>query len=134
MVWDNKIELIGWTMEPRVSFGSSFKVTLYFKVRAQVGGSWKIFMHFDQNGQRFLGDHPPIGGTCATAYWHPGDYIVDETEVHAGALGLPTGPYELRIGFFRGGGGNWTNMPVSQAPPNWKDSTNQVHIGMVELD
>src|SRR5207248_2727791 len=70
IVFDDKIELIGWDVPDEASFGSTLQVTLYFKVKAAVGGSWEIFEHFDPpQGQRFQGDHFPIHNTCATSYW-----------------------------------------------------------------
>ena len=135
IVYDDKIELIGWDVPDEASFGSTIKVTLYFHVKASVGGSWEIFEHFDPpQGQRFQGDHFPIHNTCATSYWQQGDYIVDENEVETGGVGLGAGQYELWTGFFTGSNPNWTNMKVSAAPPGWKDNAERVHLGSIMLD
>jgi hypothetical protein len=135
VVYDDKIELIGWTIPDEASFGSTIKVTLYFHVKAPVGGSWEIFEHFDPTqGQRFQGDHFPIHNTCATSYWQKDDYIVDEWDVETGGVGLGAGQYELWVGFFTGSNPNWTNMKVSAAPQGWKDTAQRVHLGAVILD
>jgi hypothetical protein len=135
IVYDDKIELIGWDVPDEASFGSTVKLTLYFKVKRTVAGAWKIFEHFDPpSGARFQGDHDPIHGTCATSFWQPGDYIVDENEVDTGGVGLGAGQYELWVGFFTGSNPNWTNMKVTAAPKGWKDNADRVHLGSVLLD
>ncbi|MCE9574997.1 MAG: hypothetical protein K8W52_17740 [Deltaproteobacteria bacterium] len=134
IVYDEKIELVGWTIPKQAAFGSTIEVTLYFKVREAVGGSWKIFEHFDGMGQRFQGDHDPIAGRCATSYWQKGDYIVDTTTVETGGLGMAAGSYDIRIGFFTGSNPNWKNMTVSQAPAGKKDSNNRVLIDTIQLE
>jgi hypothetical protein len=135
VIYDNKLELIGWTIPAEASFGSTIQVTLYFKVLAPVGGSWEIFEHFDPPSRtRFVGDHFPIHNTCATSFWQQGDYIVDEADVDTGGVGLSAGPYELWVGFFTGQNPNWTNMKVTSAPPGWKDEHDRVHLGTVDLD
>lgn len=134
IVFDEKIELVGWTIPKQAAFGSTIQVTLYFKVRDAVGGSWKIFEHFDGMGQRFQGDHDPISGRCATSYWQKGDYIVDETTVETGGMGMAAGQYEIRVGFFTGSNPNWKNMTVTQAPAGKKDANNRVLIDTLQLD
>ncbi len=110
--FNNQIELIGVTMPDTVRLGSKFKMTLYFRVLKKVGGSWKIFVHFDGPGIRFQGDHTPINGLCTTGYWDVGDYIVDTFTVEAGQMGHPRRPYRVYMGFFQGRHGNWRNMNV----------------------
>jgi hypothetical protein len=135
VVFDGKLELIGWDVPAEASFGSTISVTLFFKVRAPVGGSWEIFEHFDPPTRtRFVGDHFPIHNTCATSFWQKGDYIVDQFDVETGGVGLSAGPYDLWVGFFTGTNPNWTNMKVTEAPPGWKDDKDRVHIGTVNLD
>jgi hypothetical protein len=136
IVFDDKIELIGWTLPAQSPWGSTVKVTLYFKVRGSVAGSWKIFEHFDPagGGPRFQGDHDPISGRCATSFWQAGDYVVDENEVEASGVGLNPGSYELWTGFFTGTNPNWTNMHITQAPSGWKDNAERVHLGTIVFD
>jgi len=135
IVFDDKIELIGWDVPDEASFGSTIKVTLYFHVKGTIGGSWEIFEHFDPpQGARFQGDHFPIHNTCATSFWQPGDYIIDENDVDTGGMGVIAGQYELWVGFFTGSNPNWTNMKVTTAPKGWKDNAERVHLGAVMLD
>jgi hypothetical protein len=132
--FDDRVELIGYTMPRRVSLRSKFKMTLYFHVKKAVSGAWKIFAHFDAKGLRFQGDHDPIRGRCATSFWQEGDYIVDTFEVEAGDLTFEPGNYQARFGFFTGTNPNWKNMKVTQAPPGAKDDADRVLIGTIEVD
>jgi 4-amino-4-deoxy-L-arabinose transferase-like glycosyltransferase len=134
IIYDDKIELIGWTMRDRVGRGDEFEVTLYFKILKSVGGSWKIFAHFDGSGLRFQGDHDPINNRCQTSFWQEGDYVVDRFQVDAGDATFNLGSYELRIGFFTGSAPNWKNMKVSSAPPGSLDSNDRVRLGAIILD
>jgi hypothetical protein len=109
-----EIELIGVDMPDAVKKGSTFKMTLHFKVNERVPSNQKIFVHFDKGG-RFQGDHDPLRGLCGTAYWQPGDYVSDTFEVTAstGQLGTARGQYQVFVGFFTGSSGNYRNMKVT---------------------
>ena len=133
IVWDNKIQLIGWDVPATMRRGSQQTVKLYFKILQPVGGTWKGLMHFD-GPLRFNGDHDPIKGRCPTATWQPGDYIVDTVTVRAGGGAFPAGKYDLWIGFFTGSAPNWKNMTVSEAPGDMRDTADRVKITSVILD
>ncbi|MDX2090048.1 MAG: hypothetical protein SFX73_19480 [Kofleriaceae bacterium] len=133
VVWDNKIELLGWTIPNRMYRGQKVKVTLYYKILAPVGGTWKSLMHFD-GPLRFNGDHPPINDRCPTSTWQPGDYIVDTHVLTAGGGAAPSARYDLLIGFFTGSNPNFRNMPLSEAPPDMRDETNRVKIMSIALE
>lgn len=132
-VYDNSIELLGIDMPERVDHGSVFKVTLYFKVLKKVnGGAWKIFGHFDtKTPPRIIGDHDPIEGRCTTAFWQPGDYVIDTFEVTAGDLSHARGLYTLRVGFFKKSGARYDNMPVTagNATPD-----HRVEVGTIRVE
>ena len=128
--FDNKIELIGVDMPRSVGRGDSFTMKLYFKVLKPIGGSWKLFIHFDGGSLRFQGDHDPINGRCGTTFWQEGDYIVDTFEVEAGDMTYAKTDYRAWIGFFYGSSGNWKNMPVVSAE---KDDNNRVPVGVIQV-
>ncbi|MBK9032351.1 MAG: hypothetical protein IPL61_13725 [Myxococcales bacterium] len=128
-VYDDTIELIGVKMPAAVGRGDTFEMTLFYRVKKAVAGSWRVFAHFD-GGQRFNGDHDPIRGRCATSFWQAGDYIVDRFSVNAGNVSFNKGAYTVYVGFFTGSNPNWRNMPVSQGD---KDSNNRVKIGRLIL-
>lgn len=132
--YDDRIELIGYTVPRAVAGRSKFQMTLYFKVLKAVPGSWKIFVHFDGRGMRFQGDHAPIRERCATSYWQEGDYIVDTFEVEAGDITFEPGNYQIRVGFFTGTNPNWKNMKVTKAPPGAKDDADRVLLGTIQVD
>jgi hypothetical protein len=133
IVFDNKIELLGWDIPARVSRGDKFTVRMYYKIRQAVGGNWRVMFHFD-GALRFNGDHEPIKGRCQTSTWQPGDYIVDTHTVTAGAGAFTPGPYEVWTGFFTGTNPNWKNMPVSEAPADQRDTVDRVKITTILLD
>ncbi|HLL21648.1 MAG TPA: hypothetical protein VK427_05940, partial [Kofleriaceae bacterium] len=133
VVWDNRIELLGWSMPASVARGTKFEVTLYYKILQPVGGNWTAIMHFD-GAVRFSGDHKPIQDRCPTSTWQPGDYIIDKVNVVAGGGGHPLGKYELWIGFFTGTAPSFRNMSVSSAPADIKDATDRVKIATLILD
>jgi hypothetical protein len=133
VIWDKRVELIGWQIPARVQRGKKFTVTMYYKVTQAVGGKWKSLMHFD-GPLRFNGDHWPIDDRCPTATWQPGDYIVDTFTVSAGGKTFPAGRYDLWVGFFTGTAPNWKNMTVSEAPSDMRDTADRVKITSIILD
>lgn len=135
IVFDNRIELLGWSLPKRVSGGQAFEVTLYYKVLQPVGGNWRVLMHFDgASGRAFNGDHEPIKGRCQTSTWQPGDYIVDKLTLRGKRGAYPSGTYDVWTGFFTGSNPNWKNMTVSQAPADMRDNADRVKITTIVLD
>lgn len=133
VVWDNRIELLGWSLPKTVQRGGKFDVTIYYKILQPVGGNWTAIMHFD-GAIRFSGDHKPIQDRCPTSTWQPGDYIIDRVSVVAGSAGHPLGNYDLWIGFFTGTAPNFKNMTISTAPSDMRDTNDRVKIATVILD
>ncbi|MBA3453575.1 MAG: glycosyltransferase family 39 protein, partial [Deltaproteobacteria bacterium] len=135
VIFDRKLELLGWDIPTTMERGSKVEVKLYYKVIQGVGGAWKSLMHFD-GPLRFNGDHPPIKDRCPTSTWQPGDYIIDTHTINVGGGAFPRGKYELWIGFFTGSAPNWKNMPISapQLPSDIRDTADRVKIMTVMLD
>jgi hypothetical protein len=134
IVYDNKIELLGWDMPDHVDRGSSFDVVTYYKILAPVGGNWTMLMHFDGPLRLRDGDHKPIKDRCPTSTWQPGDYIIDRHTMSTSGGGFPTGRYELWLGFFTGTAPNFKNMAVSAAPQDQRDTADRVKITTITLD
>lgn len=132
VVWDNRIQLLGWDLPKTVARGSTFEATIYYKVLGPVSGNWKAIMHFD-GAARFQGDHEPISGICPTSSWAAGDYIIDRVQVTAGNSTFSPGRYELWIGFFTGSAPNFRNMTLTEAPGDIRDTTDRVRVAGVEL-
>jgi hypothetical protein len=134
IVWDNKIELLGWSIPARVGKGEKLTVTMYYKVLAPVGGAWQALMHFDGPG-RFNGDHKPIEDRCPTSTWQAGDYIVDTHTLTAAPGALPSARYDVLVGFFTGSNPNFRNMPLTEAPPDMKpDDTHRAKITSISVE
>jgi hypothetical protein len=133
IVFDNRIEVLGWDIPKRAGRGDKVTVTMFYKILQPVGGNWRVLFHFD-GSLRFNGDHEPIKGRCQTSTWQPGDYIVDTHTVTAGGGAFAPGTYEVWTGFFTGSNPNWKNMPVSEASPELRDTTDRVKITTIKLD
>jgi hypothetical protein len=133
VVFDNKIELLGWDIPERISTGDHFTVRMYYKILAPVGGAWQVLFHFT-GPQYFNGDHFPIDNKCPTSTWQSGDYIVDTHTVVAASGGYSVGAYEVWTGFFTGTNPNFKNMTVSEAPGDMRDKDDRVKITSIILD
>ncbi|MCW5802410.1 MAG: hypothetical protein KIT31_08485, partial [Deltaproteobacteria bacterium] len=134
IVWDGKIQLLGWDIPPRVKRGEKFEVVTYYKILGTVGGAWTMLVHIDGALRWQGGDHKPIKDRCPTSTWQVGDYIVDRHPMVAGQGASPPGSYKVWIGFFTGQTPNFTNMTVTKAPADQRDQTNRVNITGIELD
>ena len=135
VVFEGKIELLGWDMPAEVDRGEQFEIILYYKILQPVGATWKSFMHFDGNaGRAGNGDHEPIGGRCSTATWQPGDFIIDRFNVSAGNTAYPPGRIDVWIGFFTGSSPSFRNMPISEAPPEIRDKNDRIKLTGLVLD
>lgn len=135
IVFDSKIELLGWDLPAAAGRGERFEITLYYKILQPVGASWKSFMHFDgAAGRAGNADHEPIGGRCPTSTWQPGDFIIDRFEGSAGTGAYPAGRIDVWVGFFTGTNPSFRNMSVSEAPPDLRDQHDRVKITSLLLD
>jgi hypothetical protein len=133
IVWDNRIQLLGWDMPNSVRRGSKFQVRTYYKVLQPVGSAWHVLYHFD-GPLRFNGDHMPIDDRCSTSQWAVNDFIVDTTTVIAGGTAFPSGSYEVWTGFWTGSAPNFKNMPLSEAPGDLRDTTDRVKITTITVE
>jgi protocatechuate 3,4-dioxygenase beta subunit len=115
VVWDDRIELVGWNVPNTVRLGQDIEIALYYKVLRPVDGAWKIALHLAGPGW-LNADHEPGDGQCPTSIWKPGEVIVDRFTTRL-ATDQRTGSYEVRIGFFTGWAPSWRNLPISDAPP-----------------
>lgn len=134
VVFDNKLELLGWDIPPKLERGDDFEVVTYWKVLSPVGGAWTMLLHFDGPLRLRDGDHKPIKDRCPTSSWQPGDFVIDRHPMKTGGGGYPPGKYELWIGFFTGSAPNFRNMSVSAAPGDMRDTTDRVKIASLLLD
>ncbi|HEY5921587.1 MAG TPA: hypothetical protein VIV11_07945, partial [Kofleriaceae bacterium] len=115
VAWDERIELLGWEIPPRVRAGEKFELVLLYKVLKPIDRSWKIFIHVERPKRRINADHEPLGGRCPTSTWKPGDVIIDRTSLRVDPS-YDRGKYDVLIGFFSGWAPSWKNLPLSDAP------------------
>ena len=133
IVFDSRVELLGWDIPAHVHTGEKFEVRMYYKILQPVGGAWQVLFHFT-GPTYFNGDHQPIDNKCPTSTWQPGDFIVDTHTVQAASGGYARGAYEVWTGFFTGSNPNFKNMTVSEAPGDLRDKDDRVKITTITLD
>ena len=112
VVWDDRIELVGWDMPASAAHDTAVDIALVFRVRAPVAHPWTLFAHLD-GPSRVNADHAPV---CPTSAWRTGDVIVDRFTAR-----MPhAGRFTLRIGWFRRANldGPWENLALAGGDAN----------------
>jgi len=61
--FEGKLELVGYDLPNELERGRTFKIVMYYKVKAPLTSPYKVFLHFDGSGTRFNGDHVPLGAS-----------------------------------------------------------------------
>ena len=124
------LELIGGDFsKPSVALGSSFDLTLYFRVRRPLTKRWKIFVHLETPRYRVdtgSTDHDPAGGEFPADTWRVGDIVVDRHRIRIPVFS-PTGEYTLRAGLFSGD----SRLSVDQAKLH--DGSDRLLIGNLRV-
>ena len=125
----DKIDLLGFDLGlphgDHVGAGERFSITWYWKARASVPGSYKVFLHIDNASQRIHGDHDPVDGKYPVRMWDEGDVIVDRQELDVPA-NYPGGDYTLWVGFYAGE----DRLEVSAGP---EDDVNRAKAGVLRI-
>jgi hypothetical protein len=124
--FDGKVELLGYDVPASLDRGTDFKIRLFFHVVKPVGGSYKVFLHFDGPGTRLNGDHVPVEGRFATQYWVPGYYVIDEHLMKPDRAMQPAGYYQIYMGLYAGD----QRMKVLSGP---QDGEQRVKLGMIQF-
>jgi hypothetical protein len=124
--FDDKLQLVGFDLPAEAHRGEDVKVRLYFKVLAPVGGSYKVFLHFDGPGARVNGDHVPLDGKFPTQFWTPGTYVIDEYLLKPDRATQPSGVFQLFFGLFSGD----HRLKVKEGA---SDGENRVRLGNVKV-
>jgi len=105
-IWNQQIELIGWSLPAAATVGKPFELTLVYRALQPIERDWTIFAHFDSAVTRLNADHNPATGWCPTSSWRAGETIVDRVTTQF----EEPGRYALTIGFFTGKAPNWINL------------------------
>lgn len=132
VVWDDRIELIGWNLPDTVGLGQDLEVTLYYRVLRPVDSAWQIFLHL-AGPSWWSADHEPSDGQCPTSIWKPGEVVVDRFTTRLPA-DRRTGTYEVRIGFFTGWAPSWTNLPLSEAPAELRHASDGLALTTIVVE
>lgn len=125
-VFDDRIELVGWKLDPpRPRPGAELTISLFWRAKKRISGRWKVFVHIDAPGQRIHGDHDPVEGMFPTDNWKPGDLVRDDHRVIVKRT-VARNNYTFYVGLFRGR----TRMPITVGD---KDRDNRAKIGRVRV-
>jgi hypothetical protein len=97
---DGKVRLIGVDLSaPSVKAGEAFEVTWYWEALEDLGGTWKIFVHFEAPGKRGVFDHQAVGELYPLARWKKGEIIKDVQKITVDK-DYPAGVGKLFVGIF----------------------------------
>lgn len=127
--FEDRVELLGYDLrlphEGHVGAGESFDITWYFKVHKTVPGSYRLFVHVDDNTMRIHGDHDPVDGHYPVRMWDVGDVIADRQSIDVPA-NYPSGDYTIYMGFYSGD----SRLTVKDGP---KDDADRVRAGVLRI-
>ncbi len=132
VVWDDRIELVGWDLPATARVGEPVEVALVFRVRKPLIHAWQLFAHFDGSpGHRNNADHEPLAGRCPISTWQPGDVLVDRfTTTFAFSEA-----FALRIGFFatRISDVPWRDLALSTAPDAMRAENDAAELSTITV-
>jgi 4-amino-4-deoxy-L-arabinose transferase-like glycosyltransferase len=146
--FEDKIELIGYTLEKKAaSRGSKVRITMFFRCKAKVPTSNRVFMHIDRVGSsaRIHGEHFVLNlareteetktctGCFATNHWMPGDIVVDEYDIQV-PLGAPSGPHNIWVGFYNTGSEQRLQIKDFDKSKVTNDGQNRANIGILVVE
>ena len=123
------VELVGADYPTSVRRPGKIPLDLFFRVKAKVPGSYKIFLHFDgPAAPRVIGDHDPVNHAFGTSYWLPGESVRDHYETDVPLMTTPAGTYTIYMGFWPGGEGK--RLKVTQGN---HDGADRIRLGTIEI-
>jgi len=146
--FDDKIELIGYQLEKKaVSRGSKVPITMFFRCKAKVPTSYRVFMHIDRVGSsaRIHGEHFVLNlareteetktctGCFATNHWMPGDIVVDRYDIEV-PIGAPSGPHNIWVGFYNTGSEQRLQVKDFDKSKVAHDGQNRANIGTLVVE
>lgn len=107
-VLGGKLEVLGWgvrsvtgDIQPSVTPGTTYRLSVYLRVLAPLSGAWQTFVHIDGLQRRFNADHEPLDGKYPMRLWRQNDVIVDTTDILLEPNFSP-GAYRVYFGLFSG--------------------------------
>lgn len=127
-----RIELLGYDLREPADSDSTLRLTLYWRARATLPISYKVFTHIINAEGRVEAQHDeiPVNGARPTTSWRPGEVIVDTYDISRASV--PAGTYTLRAGFYDPATGDRLG-PVRDATGS-EQSHDQVTLTQIALD
>jgi hypothetical protein len=123
------VELVGADFPTSIRRPGKIPLDLYFRVKAKVPGTYKIFLHFDgPAAPRVIGDHDPVNHAFGTNFWLPGETVRDHYDTDVPLMTTPAGMYTVYMGFWPGGEGK--RLKVTQGN---QDGADRVRLGTIEI-
>jgi len=124
------IELVGANFPESIKRPGKISLELFFRVKARVTSSYKIFVHVDGPASpRLLGDHDPLNKTFPTTNWLPGEYVRDTFDIDAPLMTTPAGTYRIFVGFWPGGEAKRLKMTAGT-----NDGSDRLYVGSVQIN
>jgi hypothetical protein len=100
---EDQVKLLGFALDRETySPGDTIHVTLYWLGLQQMGQDYKVFVHFQDEGQTTMWaqhDGDPVEGFTPTTRWLPGEVIADDHALFI-PLEAPPGSYKLFAGMY----------------------------------
>jgi hypothetical protein len=96
------LELVGVDLPDKVRPGTDLEITWYFRATGKVQGDWRMFVHLENPGARFLGDHDPVDGMLPFREFCPDRYVIDRQRIRVPSQ-VRSGEVAIFAGLFAGG-------------------------------
>ena len=121
--FDNKIELVGWKIDP-FGLGLAHRWLPCLKSKVNNPGNWKVFVHIDATGQRIHGDHDPVESVSNPEL----EERRSPQDVHLINVKRTIAParFSFNAGLYRGS----KRMKIIKGP---KDDENRARLGHIEV-
>jgi hypothetical protein len=122
-----EIELLGYNVDARaITPGETLRVALYWRARAPMRESYRVFVHVVGAENRRAGgvDVIPARGAFHTVYWKPGDTLRDVVHIPIASDASP-GKYTLQVGLYPLGK---VNQPLTT-----REGEERVTIGTLKI-
>ncbi|MGC8779410.1 MAG: hypothetical protein ACP5UQ_00935, partial [Anaerolineae bacterium] len=99
---DGRVRLVGYDLQPdRIRPGEAVTLTLHWQVERALERDYTVFIHLLDERDTFIGDGdgPPFANWYPTAFWAPGEYLLDPHRLIIPADAAP-GRYRIAVGLY----------------------------------
>ncbi|HZQ05001.1 MAG TPA: DUF2723 domain-containing protein [Anaerolineae bacterium] len=115
--FENKIALLGYELKPNAFKDNTVQLRLFWQALDSIGSSYKVFIHLVGGNGNIVAQHDSIpgAGTLPTSSWLPNEIISDSAELKL-PPNLPTGVYQIRVGWYNETTGQRLNVTTTDNP------------------